>query len=211
MRSGAVQAFVVTVAAMPGPRCIALGLAAAVLVGGCGGGSHKTGAPSGSPAGLSAEAKSAATGDIPDNQVFLTFHNRSAGYSIQYPEGWAQSGAGGDVTFRDKDNVVHIVVGKGPTPTPASMRAGLARGAKAGASLRVGTVSLVPARGGRAVKVSYTTLGAANPVTGKRLQLVVDRYAFARSGRVATVDLGTPKGVDNVDAYRMMSRSFRWQ
>ena len=89
------------------------------------------------------------------------------------------------------------------------MRSGLAGGA--GASLRVGAPSLVPTRGGRAVKVTYTTLGAANPVTGKRLQLVVDRYVIAHAGKVATVDLGTPKGVDNVDAYRMMSRSFRWQ
>jgi len=25
------------------------------------------------------------------------------------------------------------------------------------------------------------------------------------------LDLGTPQGVDNVDAYRMMSESFRWR
>ena len=29
-------------------------------------------------------------------------------------------------------------------------------------------------------------------------------------GRVATVDLGTPAGVDNVDAYRMIIQSFKW-
>jgi hypothetical protein len=91
------------------------------------------------------------------------------------------------------------------------VRSRLAKGATASASLRVGASSLVPTRGGRALKVSYTTLGAANPVTGKRLQLMVDRYVIARGGKVATVDLATPKGVDNVDAYRMISRSFRWQ
>src|SRR5690349_15102478 len=42
------------------------------------------------PGALSGEAKSAATGDIPDNQVFLVFHNNQAGYSIKYPEGWTQ-------------------------------------------------------------------------------------------------------------------------
>jgi hypothetical protein len=41
--------------------------------------------------------------------------------------------------------------------------------------------------------------------------LVVDRYTLGRAGRVATVDLGSPQGVDNVDAYRMMIESFRWE
>jgi hypothetical protein len=30
-------------------------------------------------------------------------------------------------------------------------------------------------------------------------------------GKVATIDLATPVGVDNVDAYRLISQSFRWQ
>ena len=47
-------------------------------------------------------------------------------------------------------------------------------------------------------------------MTGKRVELIVDRYELAGGGRVATVDLGTPVGVDNVDAYRMMIESFRW-
>ena len=47
-------------------------------------------------------------------------------------------------------------------------------------------------------------------MTGKRVKLVVDRYALSRGRGVAVVDLGTPTGVDNVDAYRMMIESFRW-
>jgi hypothetical protein len=57
----------------------------------------------------------------------------------------------------------------------------------------------------------YTTESAPNSVTGKRVKLIVDRYELAHAGRVATVDLGTPVGVDNVDAYRMMIESFRWR
>jgi hypothetical protein len=41
--------------------------------------------------------------------------------------------------------------------------------------------------------------------------LVVDRYYLAHGGKRAVVDLGAPKGVDNVDAYRMMIESFRWR
>ena len=63
------------------------------------------------PGALSAEAQSAATGDIPDNQVFLVFNNaQAAGYSIKYPEGWTQTAArAGNVTFHDKNNLVHVV------------------------------------------------------------------------------------------------------
>ena len=48
-------------------------------------------------------------------------------------------------------------------------------------------------------------------MTGKRVTLMVDRYELARNGRLAVVDLGTPIGVDNVDAYRMMIQSFAWR
>jgi hypothetical protein len=160
---------------------------------------------------LSAEAKSKATGDIPDSQVFLSYHNPQAGYSMQYPEGWAQRGAGGDVTFQEKNNIVHIVVTRGAVPTPASTVAELARERQRQPSLAYGAASTSSVQGAPVVKVSYSTLSAPNPVTGKRVQLLVDRYVYTHAGKVATVDLGTAKGVDNIDAYKMMSRSFRWQ
>ena len=47
-------------------------------------------------------------------------------------------------------------------------------------------------------------------MTGKGVTLIVDRYEVSKGGKVATVDLGTPVGVDNVDAYRMMIQSFHW-
>jgi len=40
--------------------------------------------------------------------------------------------------------------------------------------------------------------------------MTVDRYYLAHAGKVAIVDLGSPVGVDNVDAYRMMIQSLRW-
>jgi len=160
------------------------------------------------PGALQAEAQSAATGDIPDNQVFLVFRNGGARYSMKYPEGWAQQGAGKHVTFRDKNNIVRVVVGPGSTPTVEQARAEMRRLPQA----RV-TQAPIPFRvgGTRVVKVVYTTDSSRNPVTGKRVTLVVDRYYLGRSGRRAVVDLGTPQGVDNVDAYRLMIESFRWR
>lgn len=157
---------------------------------------------------LQAEAKAAATGDIPDNQVFLTFRNRRAGYSIRYPEGWAQIGSGNRVTFRDKNNIVRVVVVTGRAPTLGQVRGEMRH--LPGARVVQPPTRLVVA-GAPAIKGVYLTQSAPNPVTGKRVTLVVDRYYLWRADTLAIVDLGTPRGVDNVDAYRLMIESFRWR
>jgi len=198
----------------------------AVALAGCGGTSHTaattpattqaTTAPSvsptttaaGSPGALQAEANAAAAGDIPDNQVFLVFHNARAGYSMKYPEGWAQYGSGKAVVFRDKNNIVRIDVGSGPAPTVATIRQELRR--LKGAHV-VSAPQPMRLAGSRAYKVVYSTESAPNAVTGKRVTLLVDRYYLAAGSRRAVVDLGTPQGVDNVDAYRLMIESFRWR
>ena len=160
------------------------------------------------PGALQAEANSAAAGDIPDNQVFLVFRNGAAAYSIKYPEGWARRGSAATVVFRDKNNIVRIAVGRAPASTPAAAAHDLSR-------LRGVHVVSAPRRltlaGKPAVKVTYSTISAPNAVTGKRVTLVVDRYYLSSNGRRAVVDLGTPQGVDNVDAYRLMIESFRWR
>lgn len=174
--------------------------------------STSSSASSGSGVGaLSGEAASAATGDIPDNQVFLTFRNPAGGYSMSYPEGWAQKGAGADVSFNDKNNVVHVVIAKGPPPTTSSVAAELTRLKQSNPTLTFKPPATVQLKAGPAVKTTYATRSAPNPVTGKSVVLIVDRYELAGGSRRATVDLGTPKGVDNVDAYRLMINSFRWQ
>jgi len=219
------------------PSVAPVAVAAAVLLApltaaGCGSGGHKAAAPkpagvtalpttpsattgtttAGAPANsgpgaLQAEANSAAAGDIPDNQVFLVFTNRTAGYSMKYPEGWARQGSADQVTFRDKNNIVRIVVGRGAAPTQAAVRADVMQlgRARVDSQPQAMTIARRPA-----FKVVYSTESAPNAVTGKRVKLVVDRYYLWKGGRRAVVDLGTPVGVDNVDAYRMMIESFRW-
>ena len=53
--------------------------------------------------------------------MFLVFANHTARYSMKYPEGWAQQGSGDHVTFRDKNNIVRIVVGPGGAATKADV------------------------------------------------------------------------------------------
>jgi hypothetical protein len=206
-------------------RCFGLiaSVGAAGVLAGCGGSKSAAPTPTSAPTGttsaaatktsrssagaLQAEANSAATGDIPDNQVFLTFRNPAAGYSMKYPEGWAQAGSGARLTFRDKNNIVRVVVVKHGPATTAAIRAEVA--ALRGAHVQTGPARLMIS-GAPAFKVVYTTQSAANAVTGKRVTLTVDRYYLSHAGKEAIVDLGTPVGVDNVDAYRLMIESFRW-
>jgi hypothetical protein len=141
-----------------------------------------TGAKSEAAGGaVPSEAESLATGDIPDNQEFLTFTDRPAGYAIKYPAGWARTGNGNDVTFREKGNVIHIAVHPGS------------------------------AKSGAGEKKTLTRKSAPDPVTGKSVPLLVDIYEYEKGGKVAVLELSTPEGVDNVDAYRMISESFKWR
>jgi hypothetical protein len=196
----------------------------AVAVTGCGssgssssagggpGATTATTATTATPAPLSAEATSAATGDIPDNQIFLVYVNPSPRYSIKYPEGWTRQGGGTDVTFRDKNNVVHIAIATGAPPDTAAVARGLAALRASNPALTYSAPALIRTGSASVVKASYTTASAPNPVTGKRVTLLVDRYVIpSAAGRYAIVDLGTPRGVDNVDAYRMMINSFSWR
>jgi hypothetical protein len=143
--------------------------------------------------------------------VFLVFSDKSAGYTMKYPEGWTTSGSGRTVTIRDKNNLVHVVIAPGAAATPASVTAQLTALKRSNPTLSFSTPSRISLQGTPAVKAVYTTLSAPNPVTGKRVKLIVDRYLLSRGSRTAVVDLGTPAGVDNVDAYRMMIESFRWK
>lgn len=163
-----------------------------------------------SGAAVPSEAESLATGDIPDNQVFLLFTNRPTGYSIRYPEGWARTGSGNEVTFREKGNLIQIVVRKGPMPTKATATAGVKELRKADPSVKPKAAERIELSGRPAVKIEYGRQSAPDPVTGKSVPLIVDRYEIGAKGKVAVIDLATPVGVDNVDAYRMISESFKW-
>jgi len=173
--------------------------------------SPTTTAASQSPNALQGEAKAAATGDIPDNQVYVVFKNPRGGYSIKYPEGWAQSGSGNRVTFFDKNNRVRTVIQPGGAPTLAQVSTEMKALEASTPSLRFKSPQRVQISGRPAIKVVYTTESAPNPVTNKRVQLTVDRYYLAQGGKRAIVDLGSPVGVDNVDGYRLMVQSFRWK
>jgi hypothetical protein len=202
------------------PLLLILGL---LLASGCGGSSNSptrsTSSASASVSGagaqeggaaLAADAKSAATGDIPDTQNFLTLRAPQLRVSMLYPEGWTVQESTSRVSITDKNNLVRISLSRGPAPTIASVQSQVAVLKRSTPALTAGAPQAISLKGGPAVRVTYTTRSAPNPVTGKRVTLTVDRYVLAHGGRVAIVDLGTPVGVDNVDAYKRMIESFKW-
>jgi hypothetical protein len=119
---------------------------------------------------------------------------------MKYPEGWAQQGSGPQVTIRDKNNIVRIVVSKGAAPTAAAARHDLA--ATKGATLKTAPQTTTIS-GEKAVKVVYSTESAPNPVTGKRVTLLVDRFRGVVGRAVGGPD------ADGVPAARMSARAPR--
>ena len=156
------------------------------------------------PGALQAEVAATSAGDIPDNQVFVVYPGKS--FTMKFPEGWTQTGSGDGVTFRDKNNIVRVVIVPAAAPTVASVKQELAKleGARA-----TGSPAPVTINGMSGIKVTYETTSAANAVTGKRVTLTVDRYELAKAGKRVIADLGSPVGVDNVDGYRLMIQSLR--
>ena len=151
-----------------------------------------------------------AAGDVPDNAVFLTYHDPTQGFSIQYVEGWQVIKAGDGVTIRDKDSSETVAI----VPLPADV------------ATWVGATDLPALRsqnGFKLVKQDQAKVGSAvlthlayhrpappDPVTGKQVPSTVDRYYVPGPHGLAVISLSTPDGVDNVDAFRQMIESFSW-
>jgi len=104
---------------------------------------------------------------------------------MKYPEGWAQTGSGSKLAFQDKNDIVRVLVVKGPAPRASAIKAQL-KNVHIQSGPQHMTISGAPV-----VKVVYSTRSAPNPVTGKRVTLVVDRYYLAHGAKEAIVDLGT--------------------
>jgi len=142
--------------------------------------------------------------------VFLTYRDPKLGYSIQYVEGWQVSPAADGVAIRDKDSseLVQLVAVQADVPGFVSGTDLPALRQQAGFHLVTRDSVTV---GGRAlIHLVYDLPSPPDPVTGKQVPSAVDRYYVPGQNGLAIVSLATPKGVDNVDAFRQMIESFRW-
>ena len=180
----------------------------------------ETPASTGTPAPSTAVAPSASqepdnptgtsSGDVPDNAVFLTYHDPKGGYSIQYVEGWQVSPVANGTTIRDKDSSETIEVANGPTDAALFLAGTDLPSLQAQQDFKLIKQDSVKVNGKPLLHLLYETLSPPDPVTGKQVAQAVDRYYVPGSKAIAVVTLATPKGVDNVDAFRQMIESFRW-
>ena len=152
-------------------------------------------------------------GDIPDNQVFVTFSSPAGGYQIQAPEGWARTASGTDVAFVDKYDGVSVAIAKtAPSSSLEQVRGDqLAALQKSVKAVQVKRVTNVQIAGGPAALLVYDSNSAPDPVTNKEVRLENNRYLIEKNGKLAIVTLWAPLGADNVDQWNLISDSFRWQ
>ena len=150
-------------------------------------------------------------GDIPDTQIFVQYRS-PLGFSLKVPEGWARRAMPEGATFSSVYDSVTVQVFVAPAaPSVASARTDEVAALEASpAAVRIGKVASVDLPSGHAVLISFSSSSEPNPVTGKAIRLENDRYLIWKSGRLATLTLSAPFGADNVDQWRLMSRSFQW-
>jgi hypothetical protein len=158
----------------------------------------------------SALADTGPPGDIPDNQAFVRF--RGHGYSLKTPEGWGRTARGSVVTFADKFNAVRIEIAASPmAPTTATVKRRDAAKLKASAKgFQLRSVTRLARPAGPVILMTYRAASAPDPVTGKSIIEDVERYTYWKAGRLAIITLAAPRGSDNVDAWRLITSSFRW-
>jgi hypothetical protein len=160
-------------------------------------------------ASRSATSISAAKGDIPDTAVYLTYRGR--GFSLQYVEGWSIRLQRSGVLVNDQDSSEVVAIQQSRSRYDAYASSDLAHLSRSLPKFHLVLRQKLALPAGAAIRAQYHTLSAQDPVTGRRVNVLVDRYYIAGSRRVGVLTLATPLGVDNVDAFRRIARSFRWK
>jgi hypothetical protein len=151
-------------------------------------------------------------GDIPDNQVFVPYSPPGAGYTVKVPEGWARTTTADGVQFTDKLNSVTLGSAKAARPLTAA-RARATVVPKLSSSVKGFSnpqVTTAQRSAGQAVLITYLAQSKPDPVTGKSVTDAVERYTFNHGGREAILILSGPQGADNVDPWRIVTDSLRW-
>jgi hypothetical protein len=152
-------------------------------------------------------------GDIPDNQAFVPFTLAAGLSTVSVPEGWARTTEGAATIFTDKLNVVRIETR--PTeaaPNTESVSVYELPGiASSTPNFRAGTVTAVRRNAGQVMLITYQGSSPPNSVSGKTQTNAFERYEYWHAGQAIILTLSGPVGADNVDPWRTITDSLRWQ
>jgi hypothetical protein len=152
-------------------------------------------------------------GDIPDNQVYVPFVAPGGRVSVKVPEGWARSSTSTGTEFTDKLNRIEIAPGtSGSAPTIDSVTSSDVPKLRSNVpNFNLGKITAEKRAGGTVVLVRYQGDSPQDPVTGKVVRDAFERYAYYHSGQRLDLTLSGPTNADNVDPWRIVSDSVRWQ
>ncbi|WP_412741938.1 hypothetical protein [Krasilnikovia sp. MM14-A1004] len=151
-------------------------------------------------------------GDIPDNQAFVPYSPASKLFTVKVPEGWSRVNAGTGVVFDGKLNTVRVeLTSSASAPDVAAMRAQVAAIGAQSTGFRAGSVQQTSRPAGAVILAKYRADAPPDAVTGKVVNDDVERYAYWHAGHLLTLTLSGPHGADNVDPWRIVSNSVRWQ
>jgi hypothetical protein len=150
-------------------------------------------------------------GDIPDNQAFITFKS-AFGFSIKVPEGWARTDLSNETIYADKYNHIALVTDQTAAVADlATAKSSLAPEIeKTGRAVKIGNISVVKLKAGPTLKIAYDSNSAPNAVTNRQVREENEAFYFVRDGKRVILRLSAPKGADNVDQWKLISSSFRW-
>jgi hypothetical protein len=158
-------------------------------------------------------AESNPPGDIPDNTVYVTFRSSGGRFAVKVPEGWARATHPAEVSFASALNSITL----GWTAMSSAPTVATAKSVDVPAlqttqpAFQLQSVTQVHLSGGTAIEIVYQVNSKPNAVTGKQYRLVVERFELFKNGREDVLSLSSPVGADNVDPWRIVSESFRWE
>lgn len=152
-------------------------------------------------------------GDIPDNQAFVSYQPPAGGFSVKVPEGWARTTAGGASSFTDKLNRIQVQLSSAPSaPTPQSVTSQLVPTLQRQVpKFALGKVTEISRPAGKVVLLTYQGDSSPDAVTGKVVRNAFEDYLYYQAGKLLAVTLSGPVNADNVDPWKTVSDSVRWQ
>ena len=150
------------------------------------------------------------SGDVPDNAVFLTYRGGNPAFSIQYVEGWQVGQQPDGVNVRDKDSSETVAIVAPQADVAGFVASTDLPALQAVPGFKLAKQDTVTVGGTSYVHLVYHVPAPPDPVTGKQVLSMVDRYYVPGPNGLAVVSFSTPDGVDNVDAFRQIFESFKW-
>jgi hypothetical protein len=143
--------------------------------------------------------------------VFVPYRSPDGAWSIKVPESWAQTAQGASVVFTDNYNSVTVTSQPASaSPTVDDARTTGLADVTGDPTFHLVDVQPVTRKAGAGTLARYEIGSPANPVTGKKALLAVERYTFTHNGTQVVLTLSGAKGADNVDPWRIVSDSLSW-